>query len=261
MQKGRFGYLLALLAALWVGDAVAQSDTPCRQALALGLDVSGSVDEGEYRLQLDGLAAALEQPDVQRALLSQPDRPIQIAVYEWSGPAHQRLLQDWVAITDQTVVFSVADRLRRTARIKADPSTGIGAAMIYGQRLLAGRDCLTRTLDISGDGPANTGPRPQDVRYLSGFDGITINGLVIGAGDADTDLVTYYKELVIHGFGRFVEQAADFRDYEDAMARKLLRELMGVVVSDLQQLRQTKPPSRYIGSDPSNTVPPASTRY
>ncbi len=233
MRPRRLGLLLALLAPLWADGGFAQVETPCRQALALGLDVSGSVDEGEYRLQLDGLAAALEQGEVLRALLSQPDRPIQIAVYEWSGPSHQRLLQDWATITDRTVVASIANRLRSTARIKADPSTGIGAAMIYGQRLLSGRKCETRTLDISGDGPANTGPRPQDVRYLSGFDGITVNGLVIGAGDADTDLVAYYKELVIHGFGRFVEQAADFRDYEDAMARKLLRELSGIVVSDL----------------------------
>ncbi len=227
-------WALALVTVAWAGTAAAQSDAPCRQALALGLDVSGSVDEGEYRLQLDGLAAALEQPEVLRALLSQPARPIQIAVYEWSGPSHQRLLQDWVSITAREDVSAVADRLRRTTRIKADPSTGIGAAMIFGQRLLAGRRCETLTLDISGDGPANTGPRPQDVRYLSGFDGITINGLVIGAGDANTDLVAYFKELVIHGFGRFVEQAADFRDYEDAMARKLLRELRGVVVSNLQ---------------------------
>lgn len=234
MRQRRFGFHLALLVTLWVGGALAQSTTPCRQALALGLDVSGSVDEGEYRLQLDGLAAALEQPEVLRALLSQPDRPIQIAVYEWSGPSHQRLLQDWVMITRREDVGAVSDRLRGTARIKADPSTGIGAAMIYGQRLLAGRKCETRTLDISGDGPANTGPRPQDVRYLSGFNGITINGLVIGAGDADTDLVAYYKELVIHGFGRFVEHADDFTDYEHAMARKLLRELQGVVVSDLR---------------------------
>ena len=32
----------------------------CRQALALGLDVSGSVDACEYRLQIDGLAQALD---------------------------------------------------------------------------------------------------------------------------------------------------------------------------------------------------------
>ena len=121
-----------------------------------------------------------------RALLALPDRPIELAIYEWSGPSHQRLLQDWVKITDRTDVMSITDRLRATGRIKADPSTGLGAAMLFGQRLLSQRNCWTRTLDISGDGAANSGPRPQDVRFLSGFNGITINGLVIGAGDADT---------------------------------------------------------------------------
>ncbi|WP_336247087.1 DUF1194 domain-containing protein [Octadecabacter dasysiphoniae] len=48
----------------------------CRQALALGLDVSGSVDRREYRLQLDGLADALGHPDVVDALLSQMDAPV-----------------------------------------------------------------------------------------------------------------------------------------------------------------------------------------
>ena len=33
----------------------------CRQALLLALDVSGSVDAREYRLQLDGLAASSVQ--------------------------------------------------------------------------------------------------------------------------------------------------------------------------------------------------------
>ena len=42
--------------ALW-GSAVAAE---CRLALALGLDVSGSVDVMEYRLQLDGVANATE---------------------------------------------------------------------------------------------------------------------------------------------------------------------------------------------------------
>lgn len=233
MQLRRVGCLvLGVVASLWSTCLLAQTDNTCRQALALGLDVSGSVDEGEYRLQLDGLAAALEQTDVLRALLALPDRPVELAIYEWSGPSHQRLLQDWVQITDRTTVASIANRLRATGRIKADPSTGLGAALIFGQRLLANRDCWSRTLDISGDGPANSGPRPQDVRFLSGFNDITINGLVIGTGDADTDLVAYYEELVIHGIGRFVERADDFKNYEDAMARKLLRELMGVVVSD-----------------------------
>ena len=38
----------------------------CRLALSLGLDVSSSVDAREYRLQTEGLAAALIAPEVRR---------------------------------------------------------------------------------------------------------------------------------------------------------------------------------------------------
>ncbi|MFC6686684.1 DUF1194 domain-containing protein [Jhaorihella thermophila] len=66
----------------------------CRHALALGLDVSGSVDGREYRLQLDGLAAALRDPRVKQALLAMPAAPVRIAVFEWSGPAINAPLQN-----------------------------------------------------------------------------------------------------------------------------------------------------------------------
>ncbi|MGR3364390.1 MAG: DUF1194 domain-containing protein, partial [Maritimibacter harenae] len=50
-------------------DATAQ-EADCRQALVLALDVSGSVDAGEYRLQMDGLAQALTAPEVAAAILA-----------------------------------------------------------------------------------------------------------------------------------------------------------------------------------------------
>lgn len=46
----------ALALALASGPAGAE----CRQALAVGLDVSASVDDREYRLQVEGLANALD---------------------------------------------------------------------------------------------------------------------------------------------------------------------------------------------------------
>ena len=60
----------------------APADAACRQALALGLDVSSSVDDTEYRLQLDGLAAALLKPEVRAAFLALPDAPVRLYVFE-----------------------------------------------------------------------------------------------------------------------------------------------------------------------------------
>ena len=47
--------LLAILIAL----AATPAEAGCRLALALALDVSGSVDDSEYVLQLNGIAEAL----------------------------------------------------------------------------------------------------------------------------------------------------------------------------------------------------------
>ena len=59
---------------IWLALSL-QGLADCRQALALGLDVSGSVDALEYRLQLDGVAGALLDPEVIGAFLAFPDAP------------------------------------------------------------------------------------------------------------------------------------------------------------------------------------------
>ncbi|MEM9846126.1 MAG: DUF1194 domain-containing protein, partial [Pseudomonadota bacterium] len=73
-MRGLRSLLLPGFLALVVFAAAAQAG--CRQALALGLDVSGSVDTREYRLQTDGLAEALRDPEVQSAFLALPSLPV-----------------------------------------------------------------------------------------------------------------------------------------------------------------------------------------
>lgn len=218
--------------------AADRASAQCRQALALGLDVSGSVNATEYRLQLDGLAAAFQSPEVRETLLSVPSVPVRIAVYEWSGPRqfNRRILVDWIVIDSETALASLTQRLQGTVRRPAGPSTALGSAMEFGTALLATQaDCPKRTLDISGDGTSNTGPRPQDIVVPNW---ITINGLTIGENRAGFDpslqeLSTYYEATVIRGPGAFVETALGFDDFENAMTRKLLRELQGLSLAAL----------------------------
>lgn len=237
------GLRSALLCGLvWAGGGVGAQDGSCRMALALGLDVSGSVDDEEYRLQLDGLAAALLAPAVQEVFLTTPQVPVELAVFEWSGLNQHRLLVDWTRVSDARTLKLIATRLRGTFGSYTDPSTGLGAAMVFGAGLLERRaDCWQRTLDISGDGPANIGPAPGLIPEAA-LKGITINGLVVvPASRANTTknlrnvktLFEYYQTEVIRGPGAFVEAAADFDDFERAMTRKLLRELAGLTVSQL----------------------------
>ena len=229
---------LALVAALWAGAAAAD----CRQALALGLDVSGSVDAREYRQQLDGLATALDDVEVRNRILAMPAAPIRLSVYEWSGPEDQAILVPWTEIADAGTLGSVIETLRQTVRRDATPGTALGEAMRLGAGLLAQQpDCWKRTLDISGDGKSNLGPRPRTVREtLEGAD-LTINGLVIGIDDPQmgdirqaeiADLASYYRAEVILGADAFVRTALGYADYARAMKEKLLRELEGLVVSD-----------------------------
>lgn len=223
----------ALLIAFTVWAGAAQGQSTCRQALALGLDVSGSVDAGEYRLQLDGLATALGDPQVRTALLGQTGAPVRIAVYEWAQPGQNRLILNWTDVTDDAAILSIQTRLRTTNRATMGPSTGLGDALRTGFRLLDQQhDCWTRTLDISGDGKGNTGQRPQDVTDTPS--GVTVNGLVIGVDDHRSgavrdlqigELASYYAAYVIRGPDAFVETALGFEDYAEAMRRKLLREL------------------------------------
>lgn len=235
--------VLAALVALWAGETDAQETRPCRQALALGLDVSGSVDAQEYRLQLDGLAAALVDAEVQAALLAMPQAPVRLLVYEWSGPYEQRLLVDWVSLDSDQAIAEVAAGLRATGAAHInDPSTAIGAAMLYGARALAQQGtCWTRTLDISGDGAANIGAHPRDITGQE-LGGIVINGLIIGADvRANTSknlanvktLEQYYRAFVLRGTGAFAEVAADYPDFARAMRRKLLREIAAPALSAL----------------------------
>ena len=207
----------------------------CRLALALALDVSGSVDATEYALQQQALAAALMRPEVQDMFFALPKAPVRLMAYEWSGPSHQRILAPWREISTQNDLLNFTGELTDKLRRPAPPSTALGTAMAFGLAALAQQtDCQATTLDISGDGKANTGPLPQNIKPLALAQNTTVNALVIGADNPASgdiryfeigELISYFKANVISGSGAFAEAALGFSDYEEAMTRKLMREL------------------------------------
>lgn len=216
------------------------SHAACRQALTLGLDVSSSVDDREYRLQIDGVIAALTAPDVQDILFLQPDAPIRLHVFEWSGPPNQTVIVPWTEVRTPADLVQITSQLRGHSRAVAAPTTAIGSAILAGYDYLSGQEaCWKRTIDLSGDGETNTGPLPQDVPESARPVGVTVNGLVIGAGNQNggdnrfvdiKQLTSYYRSNVIRGPGAFVETARGYADYAAAMERKLLRELASIAI-------------------------------
>lgn len=234
----RAGAMAAAL-ALFAGTVAAE----CRQALALGLDVSGSVDAREYRLQMDGVATALNAQDVREKLMLMPAAPVRVMVFEWSGPADQAVVVPWTVIDSAAALDGVIATLRATQRRDASPGTALGVAMSEGERHLRAQSaCWKRTLDLSGDGKSNLGPRPRDMRARLERSGITINALVIGVDDPDmgdirqaeiAELSSYFRAEVVLGPDAFVQTAIGFTDYARAMTQKLIRELEGLVLSRL----------------------------
>ena len=216
----------------------------CRQALTIGLDISGSVDDDEYRLQMDGLARALLYPEVQSAFLSMPGVPVYLHVYEWAGSSSQTEILPWTAINSAEDLGKVSRHLMSVPRQPREVATALGTAMVFGAAALAQQpDCWRHTIDLTGDGESNIGPRPRDVRDLPVFADITINALVIGADAAPfTDarfseiekLRGYFTEEVIMGPDAFVEAATDFETFEQAMARKLLKELQTITIGQVE---------------------------
>jgi hypothetical protein len=232
---------LAVLLALPLPAAAA-----CRLALALALDVSGSVDQTEYVLQMNGVAEALGDAEVQAALFAMPDVPVAMAIFEWSSSSYQRVIQDWVLLSTPADIDALRARLLGWSRQVAPEATGLGAALEFGAGLMRrGPACWDQTLDVSGDGKNNDWPIPQRLRNEGRLGTMTVNALVVAREFLSTEDMTpngvaelsaYFQARIIHGPAAFVEVALGYEDYADAMRRKLLRELstmpLGQVLPD-----------------------------
>ncbi|WP_411353649.1 DUF1194 domain-containing protein [Ruegeria conchae] len=207
----------------------------CRLALALAMDISTSVDAVEDALQRKGLAAALIAPEVQEAFFRSP-QPVALAVYEWSGSFNQKLLLDWLLIEAPADLLAAAHSIGDSERSANDYPTAMGHALAYGATLMQRAPrCLFQTIDISGDGKNNDGYGPQIAYKHFPFQNTTVNGLVINAGDfeGEIDLIPFFQSNVLHGPGAFLEIANGFEDFENAMRRKLERELKGIELTEL----------------------------
>lgn len=227
----RVAPLFASACLLFAGDAA----DACRLALVLGFDVSGSVDDDEYALQMQGVAAALDDPAVRAALLSDPGAPVALAAFEWSSSRFQRDVLDWTLIADGAALDQVIGHFRGWTRMAAPQSTGLGAALLHAEeRLRLAPDCWRQTFDVSGDGKNNDWPGPREVYARGALAGVTVNALVVGQDHLRADdhreegiqeLTAYFRSEIIRGADAFVEAAVGYDDYRAAMTRKLLREL------------------------------------
>jgi Ca-activated chloride channel homolog len=197
------------------------SANACQLALALAIDVSGSIDAQEYEVQMQGLSAALRDPTIADALASAKAR---LALVQWTGDSRQELSIPWTDIKTVTDSAAFADTIDATPRRWRHFSTAIGSALEFTVKQFGdSEDCTRRVIDLSGDGFSNEGLDPSSIRKEIWDAGFTVNGLAIETG-AD-DLTTYYWETVAIGDKAFVMTANGFDDYPKRIKLKLLREV------------------------------------
>ncbi|WP_050929134.1 DUF1194 domain-containing protein [Aestuariivita boseongensis] len=193
----------------------------CDLALVLAVDVSGSVDAQEYRIQMDGLAEALRDPVVSEALVRAEAK---LMLVQWTGATRQRVTIPWTQMTSFIAVESFAAAVASDQRVWRNYSTAVGEALSFSLSQFADvPDCTRHLIDVSGDGPSNEGISPEGQRSALRAAKVTVNAIAIE--ESEPDLTAYFFENVITGEGAFVETAADFEDYPEKIRRKLLREI------------------------------------
>jgi hypothetical protein len=225
MRNRTFVLLVLLYAALAdssrAGDAVDLE-------LVLAIDSSGSVDDGEWALQMHGYANAFRDPRIKGAIASGPSGRIGVAVIVWADASVPIWESPWFVLSAPADSERFASYIAELGR-HAIGGTGIGAGVAAAVRKLDRNDldAPRQVVDVSGDG-RETPPRENVVlipmaNAMAWARGVTVNGIAIL--NEDPDLAVWYRDNVIAGQSAFVMTAADYADFTRAIVEKLTREI------------------------------------
>lgn len=216
-------------------------------ALIVAVDVSNSVDDERYRLQMEGIAKALEDPGVVRAISGGGRGGILFSMITWAD--RPKLTLPWMRISNAAEAKIVATKVRELPR-QGGEFTCMSRMMRFVSDKIVPQipaEATKVVLDISGDGPDNCNAeehvdalRDELVQY-----GVTVNGLPILEGGGEEVVVpgrfkaesylpeeresapleTWYRENVKGGPGSFVLPANGYADFGRAIRQKFVLEM------------------------------------
>jgi hypothetical protein len=227
MRRSAFGAVAAalLFVTLTVGKADAANGPDAVDVeLVLAVDVSLSMDEQSYRLEMQGYADAFRNPAVQEAIQMGGTGRVAVALMQWSGYGTYRVSVGWTKLDCAGDAEGLAQSIEHAPRMPGG-STSISGAIDKALALFDGNgfDGARRVIDISGDGRNNNGRNPDAARTAALAQGMVINGLPIASGEPG--LEEYYRNNVIGGPGSFIVVAKDFDDFGQAITKKLIAEI------------------------------------
>jgi len=244
---------LAWLSLLGVGFSIVRAQEPTVEvdtALIVSVDVSNSVDDARYKLQMEGIARALEDPGVIQAIVGGAKGGILFSMITWADQAKVNL--PWTRITNAEQAKAAAMRVRALPR-QGGEFTCMSRMMRFVSDKIVPQvpaKAVKVVLDISGDGRDNCNEQEpvKQVRDELVSYGVTVNGLPIlegnegegeGPGGVPTQsylptkpgesssapLEDWYRDHVKGGPGSFVLPANGYADFGRAIRQKFVLEV------------------------------------
>lgn len=209
--------------------------------LVLAVDTSSSMSAEQLSLQRNGYVSAFRDLELIQAVKAGQRGRISVLYMEWAGPRHQVIVIPWTVIEEQGDAIVFANMLAAqplNQPIRSNAGTSISGGLLFAERLFSEvrRGSPRRVIDISGDGPNNSGMPLAPVRdWLVAHD-ITINGLPIALqrdGSQNNfpvlnpeQLEFYYEICVIGGPDAFTMIVDDVSRFGETIGRKLVTEIV-----------------------------------
>jgi Ca-activated chloride channel family protein len=250
ISHARLLFLLAMIAFL---GAPVRAQEATDANLITAIDVSGSINAADERLEFEGMAAAVVDPRFLQAIARGRHGRIGFVAFTWANGEFVSLVP-WTLISSQADAEQVAEHLG-TARGKPIMGYATSAPGNRSMRTPANRRpwrtghatdvsaAIERAIEVGADAPFashhhvinmcangidNIGDGPAAARDQADAAGMIVNGLILGHREDAREIAAYFREHVQAGPGSFVIEARDFEDIASAMLAKFLFELAAV---------------------------------
>ena len=237
----RIAAALVFCATLLAGTGPTMAAEPVDMELVIAVDVSSSVDENEYRLQMEGIAAAFRDPSVLDAIRALGPIGLAALVMQWSDNREQVPVAGWHVIWRAADAAAYAHELQEAPRAIPGGQTSIAGATEFAIGELAnnGFNSTRQAIIVSADGRSINGIHPKALRDQATRQGITINGLAILNEEPFLD--DHFRQSVIGGRGAFLAVMDDYRNFAAAMQQTVVHAINAAKGKTLAAVRHAGP--------------------
>ena len=192
--------------------------------LSLLIDVSGSIDNSEFALQIGGYQNAFTNIAPQ---FGTTFGSAAVNFIQWSGTSQQIQSIPWTLIDSEASALQFANAIGSLNRAFSG-GTAPGAAIRFATPLFASNDFQGQRLiiDVSGDGQGeSTTSLARDNALAAGISAINGLPIVPASSTSPTALELWYANNIQGGNGSFIIPARGFGDIGRAIEQKLRIEL------------------------------------